>query len=81
MSQIDSPELTRMFAHLSDAISEASYRGPGQTAKVDDFRGPAETAQAIMEDSQHPMHAKFMAGDDAVHKHVDTLLAKARDIA
>ena len=81
VSQIDSPELTRMFAHLSDAISEASYRGPGQTAKVDDFRGPAETAQAIMEDDQHPMHAKFMAGDDAVHKHVDTLLAKARDIA
>ena len=51
-----------------------------QSAKVDDFRGPAETAQAIMEDDTHPMHAKFMSGDDAVHKHVDNLLAKARDM-
>jgi len=80
VSEIQSPELTRMFAHLGDAISEAAYRGPGQSAKVDDFRGPAETAQAIMEDDTHPMHAKFMSGDDAVHKHVDNLLAKARDM-
>lgn len=80
VTEMSNPALTRMMAHLGGAIADAQYRGPGQSAQVDEFRGPRETAIAIMEDDNHPMHAKFMAGDSKVNAYVDELLAKAASI-
>lgn len=77
VGNMSNPGLTRMFANLGDAITEAAYRGPGHTQNVDEFRGPGDIARAIMEDSNHPMNAKFLAGDNDVNKYVDELLAKA----
>ena len=79
VQEIRNPAITRMFANLADSISEAAYRGPGAAGMADGFRGPAEEASAIMNDSSHPMHEKYMSGDRRVNDHVDGLLDKAHN--
>lgn len=77
VSEIRNPAITRMFAELSGTIQEAAYRGPSATSKAEEFMPPKELANAIMNDENHPMHSKFMAGDDEVNNYIDELLLKA----
>lgn len=77
VAEIRNPAITRMFAELSGTIQEAAYRGPSATSKAEEFMPPKELANAIMNDENHPMNAKFMAGDDEVNDYVNDLLLKA----
>ena len=74
---MDNPEMTLMFSHIAGEIKDAAYRGPSAAAKADEFLGPREQAMSIIEDSNHPMHEKYLSGDDGVHAHIDHLLKKA----
>lgn len=69
------PELTQMFAHLAETIREAQFKGPGAPPQADQFQQPRDLAHTIMNDANHFLHEKYLAGDPHVNGAIDDMLS------
>ena len=74
------PDVTRAFSVVADEIQNAQYRGPGATSRAEEFRGAGDTAREIVNNPDHPLHARFHAGDKEANEYVDSLYKKEVEV-